>query len=70
MIETKNGSENDEVFDDIYMAIVQSVEESVVNAMLAAEDMETLRPGGYICKSIDYNQLIEIMKKYKRFNSN
>jgi D-aminopeptidase len=61
---------NDEVFDDIYMAIVQSVEESVVNAMLAAEDMETLRPGGYICKSIDYNQLIEIMKKYKRFNSN
>tara|TARA_B100000700_G_scaffold49634_1_gene52487 strand:- start:2662 stop:3789 length:1128 start_codon:yes stop_codon:yes gene_type:complete len=60
---------NDEVFDDIYLAIVQSVEESVVNAMLAAEDMETLRPGGHICKAIDYNELVEIMKKYGRFNS-
>ena len=61
---------NDEVFDDIYLAIVQSVEESVINAMLAAEDMETLRPEGQICKAIDYNELIEIMKKYGRFNSN
>ena len=61
---------NDEVFDDIYLAIVQSIEESVVNAMLAAEDMETLRPEGHICKAIDYNELVEIMKKFKRFNSN
>ena len=61
---------NDEVFDDIYLAIVQSIEESVVNAMLAAEDMETLRPEGHICKAIDHNELVEIMKKFKRFNSN
>ena len=61
---------NDEVFDDIYLAIVQSVEESVINAMLAAEDMETVRPAGHICKAIDYDELIEIMKKYGRFNSN
>ena len=60
---------NDEVFDDIYLSIVQSVEESVVNAMLAADDMETLRPEGYICKSIDYEDLIKVMKKYGRFNS-
>ena len=60
---------NDEVFDEIYLSIVQSVEESVINAMLAAEDMETLRPEGHICKAIDYNELTEIMKKYGRLNS-
>ena len=59
---------NDEAFDDIYLSIVQSVEESVVNAMLAAEDMETLRPEGYICKAIDYDDLIKVMKKYGRYN--
>jgi len=59
---------NDEAFDDIYLSIVQSVEESVVNAMLAAEDMETVRPEGYICKAIDYDDLIKVMKKYGRYN--
>ena len=59
---------NDEEFDDIYLSVVQSVEESVVNAMLAAEDMETLRPEGYTCKAIDYDDLIKVMKKYGRYN--
>ena len=59
---------NDEEFDNIYLSVVQSVEESVVNAMLAAEDMETLRPDGYTCKAIDYDDLIKVMKKYGRYN--
>ena len=59
---------NDEEFDDIYLSIVQSVEESVINAMLAADDMETIRPEGYICKAINYEDLIKIMKKYGKFN--
>ena len=59
---------NDEVFDEIYLAIVQSVEESVVNAMLAAEDMQTLRPDGYTCKAIDYEDLIKVMKMYGKYN--
>ena len=59
---------NDEAFDDIYLSIVQSVEESVVNAMLAADDMETIRPEGFICKAIDYDDLIKVMKKYGRYN--
>ena len=59
---------NDEVFDDIYLSIVQSVEESVINAMLAADDMETIRPEGFICKAINYEDLIKIMKKYGKFN--
>ena len=59
---------NDEAFDDIYLSIVQSVEESVVNAMLAADDMETIRPEGFICKAIDYDVLIKVMKKYGRYD--
>jgi D-aminopeptidase len=59
---------NDEEFDDIYLSIVQSVEESVINAMLAADDMETIRPEGFICKAINYEDLIKIMKKYGKYD--
>ena len=59
---------NDEAFDDIYLSIVQSVEESVINAILAADDMETVRPEGFICKAINYEDLIKIMKKYGKFD--
>ena len=59
---------NDEVFDDIYLSIVQSVEESVINAILAADDMETVRPEGFICKAINYEDLIKIMKKYGKYD--
>ena len=61
---------NDEVFDDIYLGIVESVEESVINAMLAAEDMETLKPRGLICKAINHGDLVQVMRKYGKFNSN
>ncbi|WP_246286727.1 P1 family peptidase [Vreelandella maris] len=43
---------NDEVFDPFYLAAVESVDEAVVNAMLAAEDVLTQRPRGHICKAI------------------
>ena len=59
---------NDEAFDDIYLSIVQSVEESVINAMLAADDMETVRPEGFVCKAISYEDLIKIMKKYGKYD--
>ena len=44
---------NDEAFDPIYMAAVEAIEEAVVNAMLAAEDMTSLRPPGLVCRAID-----------------
>ena len=59
---------NDEEFDDIYLSIVQSVEESVINAMLTADDMETIRPEGFVCKAINYEDLIKIMKKYGKYD--
>ena len=57
---------NDEAFDDIYLAAVEVVEEAVLNAMIAAEDMTTLRPAGKICRALDHQQLVEIMRRYGR----
>ena len=48
---------NDELLDPVYMAATESIEEAVINAMLAAEDMTTLRPPGLICRAIDPDRL-------------
>ena len=48
---------NDECFDPVYLAAVEAIEEAVVNAMLAAEDMTTLRPPGLNCRAIDADRL-------------
>jgi D-aminopeptidase len=57
---------NDHFFDDIYRAIVQGVEEAVVNAMIAAESMTTVKPEGYTLKAIDHSRLLQIMGQYNR----
>jgi D-aminopeptidase len=59
---------NDHYFDDIYNATVQAVEEAVVNAMIAAESMTTVKPAGYTLEAINPNRLIEIMRLYNRLN--
>ncbi len=48
---------NDDLFDPIYMATTEAIEEAVVNAMLAAEDMTTLRPSGLVCRALDADRL-------------
>jgi D-aminopeptidase len=57
---------NDHFFDDIYRAVVQAIEEAVVNAMIAAESMTTVKPAGYTVEAIDHDQLKAIMKLYSR----
>ena len=57
---------NDEAFDPIYLAAVEAVEESVVNALVAAQDMTTLRPSGMTCRAIDHARLVEVMRQYGR----
>ena len=52
---------SDEEFDAIYIAATESIEEAVINAMLAAEDMTTLRPEGLICRAIDAETLRSIV---------
>ena len=44
--------------DPIYLAAVESVEESVINALVAGEDVPTFKPPGMLCRAID----LEILK--------
>jgi D-aminopeptidase len=44
---------SDEEFDPIYLAATEAIEEAVINAMLAAEDMTCLRPPGSVCRAVD-----------------
>lgn len=53
---------NDELFDPIYMAATEAIEESIINAILAAEDMSTLRPPGLTCRAIDHERLLEFFQ--------
>ena len=57
---------NGELIDPLYLATVEAVEESVVNALVAAESMTTVKPPGKMCRSIDHQQLCDIMRKYGR----
>ena len=53
---------SDEEFDPIYLAATESIEEAVINAMLAAEDMTSLRPPGLVCRAIDAERLRAIVR--------
>ena len=54
---------NIELLDSLYLAAVESVEESVVNALVAAEDIKTFKPAGLVCKAIDVEKLRQIFEK-------
>ena len=56
----------DELFDPIYLAAVEATEEAVVNALVAARDMTTLRPPGLVCRAIDQDALVGLMESYGR----
>lgn len=57
---------NDEYFDPLYQAAVECTEEAIINAMVTAEDCPALKPAGSICKAIDHQQLVEVMRSYAR----
>ncbi len=57
---------NDDLFDSLYQATVESIEEAVINAMLAAEDTPTVKPAGHVCRAIDHGKLVEVMRRYGR----
>lgn len=57
---------NDEYFDPIYEATCQAIDEAVMNAMLAAETMTTVKPAGKTVQAIDHEALLAVMKKYNR----
>jgi D-aminopeptidase len=57
---------NDERLDTVYLAGVEAIEESVINALVAARDTPTLRPPGKVCRAIPHERLIEVMRAYNR----
>lgn len=55
---------NSEFINPCYLAAVESVEEAVINAMLAAETMATFKPGGLQCNAIDHDHLVELLRHH------
>lgn len=52
---------NDEYLDPVYMAVVEAVDEAVLNAMCAAEDLPFARPAKGICRAIDTERMMALM---------
>ena len=59
---------DDHYLDIIYEAAVQSVEEAIINAMVAAQTVPLIKPAGKFWTAIDHKQLRDIMAKYNRLN--
>jgi len=51
---------NPEHLDPLYLAAVEAVEEAVVNAMVAGEDVKTVKPEGKIVRALDTERLRRI----------
>ncbi len=60
------GSEwlNDAHLDSVYASTVAAVEESVLNAMIAAETVPVIRPAGTLLKAIDHARLCAVLRRY------
>ena len=56
----------DDLCDAVYLAAVQAIEESVINALVAAKDMTTLRPPGQRCAAIDIDAMLDIIERHGR----
>lgn len=48
---------NIELLDNLYLGAVQSIDEAIVNAMVAGEDVTTVKPDGLICRALDLDRL-------------
>ena len=50
--------------DALFEATVQATEEAIVNAMVAARDMEG--DGGHSAKALPHGALVDLLKRYGR----
>ena len=51
---------NPEHIDPLYLSAIECVEEAVINALVAGEDVKTFKPKGQICRALN----LEELKKY------
>lgn len=59
---------NGELLDPLYLGAVEAVEEAVINALVAAQSMTTVKPAGQVCHAIDHQKLQEIMRRFGRLS--
>ncbi|WP_274627920.1 P1 family peptidase [Arvimicrobium flavum] len=57
---------NAEWIDPVYLAVVEAVEEGVINSLVAGRDTPTFKPPGKICRGIDHEQLRDVMRRFGR----
>jgi D-aminopeptidase len=51
---------NIERIDPLYLAAVEAIEEAVANALVAGQDVPTIKPEGHVCRALDTLRLKEI----------
>jgi D-aminopeptidase len=56
---------NDALLDEIYGAAVEAIEESILNAMLAAESIPTFKPPGFTLAAIDHAELLAVLEAHR-----
>jgi D-aminopeptidase len=59
----------DDLCDPLYAGAVEAIEEAVVNALIAAKSMTTLRPTGHRCRAIDHTALVDLARRYGRLKN-
>src|SRR5450755_2158881 len=57
---------NDAHCDAVYAAAVDAVEESILNALLAAESVPTFKPPGAVLQALDPERLLALLREYGR----
>ena len=59
---------SDEAFDPIYEQTCHAIDEAVINAMVSAESMTTLKPSGKVVEAINHDRLLKILRTYNRID--
>lgn len=57
---------NEAHLDAIYGPAVEAIEEAILNAMIAAESVPTIKPPGQVLRAINHEELIAVMRKHGR----
>jgi D-aminopeptidase len=57
---------SDAHLDAVYRATVDAIEEAILNALIAAESVPTIKPPGEVLQAIDHAALAAVMRRYGR----
>jgi D-aminopeptidase len=55
---------NDAHCDALYGPTVEAVEEAVINALIAAETVPTVKPPGRLLRALDHGELLRVMRQF------